>query len=496
MGEIRVLDAAQMRAADARAIAGGAPGSVLMERAGAAVARCALATESSDAPILVVCGPGNNGGDGFVAARLLASQGRRVSLALLGSREQLRGDASEAAALWGGPVGDARACAPGEAGLVIDALFGAGLTRDLDGEAAALVSALAGCGRPILSVDIPSGIDADTGRARGVALSATCTITFAARKPGHLLLPGRLHCGAVSVADIGVDPGSVADFGQPTFANEPSLWLDDLPRPSVDAHKYTRGHAFALSGGIARTGAARLVARGALRVGAGAVTLVSPRSALAVNAAHLTAIMLVPCDGPDELAGLLTDDRVTAVALGPGFGVGEACRAMAGAAARAGRALVLDADALTSFAGEPEAIAALATDAGALVVTPHEGETRRLFSASPAVLGAPSRLARARAGAALTRAIVVDKGADTVVAAPDGRAAILAETTPWLATAGSGDVLAGFVAGLLAQGMPAFEAACAAVWLHARTGIACGPGLVAEDLPEALPRVLAGLVRA
>ncbi|TVR09903.1 MAG: NAD(P)H-hydrate epimerase [Salinarimonadaceae bacterium] len=493
MGEIWILDAAQMREADARAIAAGTPGAVLMERAGAAVARAARDAVPADTSILVVCGPGNNGGDGFVAARLLAEEGRRVSLALLGSRDALRGDAAGAAARWTGPVEDARACAPERAGLVIDALFGTGLTRDLDGDAAAVVAALAACARPILSVDIPSGVDADTGRIRGVALTAMRTVTFATRKPGHLLLPGRLHCGHVSVADIGVDPGSVADVGAPAFADEPELWTESLPRPSVDAHKYARGHALVLSGGIARTGAARLVARGALRAGAGAVTLVSPRSALMVNATHLTAIMLAPCDGPEELADLLADARVTAVALGPGFGVGEACRAMAQTAARSGRALVLDADGLTSFEGEPEAIAALAAQARALVLTPHEGETRRLFSNSPEILEAPSRLSRARAASALTRAIVVDKGADTVVAAPDGRAAILGETTPYLATAGSGDALAGFVTGLLAQGMPAFEAACAAIWLHARTGIACGPGLVAEDLPEALPGVLAGL---
>lgn len=494
MGEIRILDAAQMREADARTIAAGTPGAALMERAGAAVARAAGELAPADAPVLVVCGPGNNGGDGFVAARLLAERGRRVEVALLGAREALRGDAAGAAARWPGPVMDARAASPERAGLVIDALFGTGLARDLEGDAAAVVAAMAASGRPILSVDIPSGIDADTGAARGPALHAARTVTFAARKPGHLLLPGRLRCGAVSVVDIGVDPGGVADLGAPTFADEPPLWAGVFPRPAVDAHKYARGHAFVLSGGIARTGAARLVARGALRVGAGAVTLLSPRSALAANAAHLTAIMLAPCDAPDELARLLADPRIGAVALGPGFGVGETCRAMAREAARAGRALVLDADALTSFAGEAEAIAGLAAQARALVLTPHEGETRRLFSNAPAILGAPSRLARARAAAALTGAIVVDKGPDSVVAAPDGRAAILGETTPYLATAGSGDVLAGFVAGLLAQGTPAFEAACAAVWLHARAGIACGPGLVAEDLPEALPRVLAGLL--
>lgn len=489
----RLLDVAQMREADRATIAAGTPGLTLMERAGAGLAEIAQAMLPERGRVMILCGPGNNGGDGFVAGRILADAGHRVELGLLGPREKLTGDADAAAARFHGGVAALDALDPAGADLVIDALFGTGLTRDLEGAVAACITRVTQSGVPVLAVDIPSGIDGDSGAIRGIALPATRTVTFAARKPGHLLLPGRDLCGAVSVVDIGIPDATRDDFAPALFANAPALWRDALPRPESDAHKYKRGHALVLSGEMHRTGAARLAARGALRIGAGAVTLASPRAALAVNAAHLTAIMLAPCDTPEELGVLLEDRRFTAVALGPGYGVGEATRAMVKAAARAGRGLVLDADALTSFAGEAYTLGMVASAARACVLTPHEGEMRRLFESAEGVLDAPNRWQAALRAAEITRSVVICKGGDTIVASPDGRAAILAETTPYLATAGSGDVLTGIVTGLIAQGMPAFEAACAAVWLHARTGIACGPGLIAEDLSEALPGVLRGL---
>lgn len=489
----RLLDVAQMREADRTAIASGTPGLTLMERAGGALAETALTMLPERGRVLILCGPGNNGGDGFVAARILAEKGHRVELGLLGSREKLAGDAGAAAARFHGPVAAIEALDPVGADLVIDALFGTGLTRDLEGDVAACVMRVAQSGVPVLAVDIPSGIDGDTGMIRGVALPAVHTVTFAARKPGHLLLPGRDLCGTVSVVDIGIPDATLEGFAPALFANEPALWCDSFPKPVADTHKYKRGHALVLSGELHRTGAARLAARAALRAGAGAVTLASPRNALAVNAAHLTAIMLTPCDTPEELGGLLDDPRISVIALGPGYGVGEATRAMVKAAARAGRGLVLDADALTSFAGEAFTLGMIATAARACVLTPHEGEMRKLFETAEGVLYAPTRWRAALRAAEITRAVVVWKGGDTIVASPDGRAAILAETTPYLATAGSGDVLTGITTGLIAQDMPAFEAACAAVWLHARTGIACGPGLIAEDLSEALPGVLRAL---
>ena len=489
-----VLTVAQMRDADRMAIARGTAGITLMERAGAAVAEHAVDGFPAAHDVLVLCGPGNNGGDGFVAARILAQGGVRVRLALLGNRDALTGDAATAAAAWTGDVLDAGAVEPGRSELVIDALFGTGLTRDLDGAAADLVKRINRSECPVLAVDIPSGIDGDTGKVRGVAIKADATVTFAARKPGHLLLPGRGHCGRIDVADIGIADDIVTGFDQPVFANEPTLWLAAFPVPDIDTHKYARGHAIVVSGDATHTGAARLVARGALRAGAGVVTLASPRAALAVNAAHLTAIMLAACDDAEEFAALLVDKRVSAIALGPGLGQGERTRALVKAAAKAGRGLVLDADALTAFAGESYTLGAISTAAREFVWTPHHGEMGRLFEASEGVLDAPSKLAISRQAATIARSVLVYKGADTVIASPDGRAAITINASRYLATAGAGDVLAGLVAGLLAQGMPAFEAACAAVWIHGEAGKRFGPGLIADDLPELLPPVLSMLL--
>ncbi|MGP9820705.1 NAD(P)H-hydrate dehydratase [Salinarimonas sp. NSM] len=498
-----LLDTAAMREADRRTIAAGRPGIALMEAAGAAVAEAAAGLARHGARVLVACGPGNNGGDGFVAARLLAARGFAVSVALLGERARLSGDVATAASAW-----ETRVTDPGEADprvlsldgidpdafdLAIDALLGAGLGRDVDGVAAAFLDRLARTGVPVVAVDVPSGLDGDSGRVRGTACPATVTVTFARRKPGHLLMPGRALCGRLVLADIGIPDAVIAGLAPTTFANEEALWHAAFPRPALDAHKYTRGHALVLSGPADATGAARLVARGALRIGAGAVTIGSPREALGVNAAHLTAIMLRPCDDARDLARLLEDTRLNVVALGPGLGRERAralVEAAAGAAHAANRALVLDADALTAFAGDHEALGSLCARVGAAVATPHAGEFAKLFSACPEARDAPCKLAAARAGAQALGIVLVDKGPDTVIAAPDGRAAIDATGTPYLATAGSGDVLAGFVAGLLAQGMPPFEAACAAVNLHGRAGARVGPGLIAEDLPEALPPLL------
>lgn len=489
----QLLTTGEMREADARTIAAGTPSYDLMIRAGAAVADAVETLAGPGCRVLVVCGPGNNGGDGFVAARLLAERGYAVALALLGSRETLKGDAALAAADWRGSVGDVAALKPDEADLLIDTLFGAGLSRDLDGEARTAVERMNASGMPILAVDIPSGIDGDTGQVRGVAIRAARTITFARRKPGHLLLPGRAHCGPVEVADIGIADAAIAALGVLAFANGPDLWRRTFPHPGLEAHKYKRGHAVVVSGGATHTGAARLAARGALRAGAGLVTVASPAEALAVNAAHLTAIMLHRCDGASDLRALLADSRFNAVALGPALGVGAATRAMVEAALAANRATVLDADALTSFEGDAKALAALVRaedDPPGIVLTPHEGEFSRLFAGAAEALNAPSKLERARRAAALVQAVVVLKGPDTVIAGPDGRAAINENGTPYLATAGSGDVLSGITAGLLAQGMPPFDAAAAGVWLHAQAGARFGAGLTAEDLPEGLPAVL------
>lgn len=491
-----LLDTQSMRRADALTIAAGTAGYALMQRAGAAVAEAAIREFPADARIIIVCGPGNNGGDGFVAARILAARGFHVRLGLLGQPSDLKGDALEAADDWSGDVLQAADLPLGDCDLIIDALFGTGLTRDLADEAARLVDTINASGKRVVAVDIPSGIDSDSGQVRGAAVRADETVTFACRKPGHLLYPGRKHCGIVTVADIGIERATILGLDSGLRANHPAHWSHFFPVPESDGHKYGRGHAVVLSGGAGRTGAARLSARGALRAGAGLVTVASPAEALAENAAHLTAIMLRVVDGAGELAVLLEDKRLNALVIGPGAGVGEATVALVKASVARQRALVLDADALTSFAGQAGRLRELVTEAAPapVVLTPHEGEFSRLFSNEQTVLDERAKPARARAAAALTGATVVLKGADTVIAAPDGRAAINENGSPWLATAGSGDVLAGIIAGHLAQGMPGYEAACAAVWLHGAAGQAGGPGLIAEDLPELLQQVLKALI--
>ncbi|WP_183450538.1 NAD(P)H-hydrate dehydratase [Microvirga lupini] len=489
-----VLTPHEMKQADREAIESGIPGLELMRRAGRAVADLAEKLASAGGKIVVAAGPGQNGGDGFVAAALLAERSYQVSLGLLGSSDRLTGDAAEAAKGWIGEVGRAEDLRFYEADIVIDALFGTGLTRDLEARARIAVERMNASGRPILAVDLPSGIDGETGEVRGVAVKAARTVTFAARKPCHLLMPGRAYCGPVEVADIGISRKTLEARGGALFANGSALWTHVLPRPGLSSHKYERGHTLVASGGATRTGAARLAARAALRIGSGLVTVASPPEALGVNAAHLTAIMLRGCDGPEGLNTILQDPRFNALVLGPALGIHAGTRAMVAVAVHARRSLVLDADALTSFEGLASELHGAFRHAPT-VLTPHDGEFSRLFKGHPDLLDPASKLERARRAAAFTGAVLVIKGADTVVAAPDGRAGINENGTPYLATAGSGDTLCGLIAGLMAQGVPAFEAACAGVWIHAEAGASFGPGLIAEDLAEAVPGVLRELLR-
>ena len=488
--DLQLLTTDEMGRADRIAAAAFVPSMSLMENAGRAVADAALAMCEAGGRVVVLCGPGNNGGDGFVAARHLHEAGRDVRLALLGSPTALQGDAATVAQRCGLPIAPLTTASIDGAQLIVDALFGAGLARPISGVAAEVVGAINRSQVTVLAVDVPSGVDGTTGAATGPVVEAARTLTFFRRKPGHLLLPGRLLCGEINVADIGIPEAVLADIGAKTWANAPGLWSAQFPWPRLDGHKYGRGHALVVSGPEAHTGAARLGARGALRVGAGLVTVASPPDAVAVNAAHLTAVMLQPFDGPDDLARILADKRKNAVLLGPALGVGALTQQLVHTVLSTGAATVLDADAITSFAGShSELFVAIAGMGRPVVLTPHDGEFERLFADT----AAGSKLQRARAAAQRSGAIVVLKGADTVIAAPDGRAAINDNAPPWLATAGAGDVLGGFVAGLLAQSMPAFEAACAGVWLHGAAATAFGPGLIAEDLPEALPEVLRAL---
>jgi ADP-dependent NAD(P)H-hydrate dehydratase / NAD(P)H-hydrate epimerase len=482
-----LLTSEQMAAADRLAMRDGVPGLVLMENAGRGVADEVARLFPDAGTVAVLCGPGNNGGDGFVAARHLAERGYAVRLGFDGDIGRLPPDAAVVARLWSGAVEPLSDALFADADVVVDALFGAGLARPIEGELAALIEALNASRLPVVAVDVPSGIDGTTGAIRGVAVRAVATVTFFRLKPGHLLLPGHEACGAVTVVDIGIPDRVLETIKPQTFANQPALWLNHFPWPRVEAHKYARGHAVAVSGPGFSTGAARLGAMGALRAGAGLVTVASPRDAVAVNAAQLTAIMVRDVDDPVALAGLLADERKNAVLIGPGVGVGDRTKAMVLAALASKAAVVLDADALTSFASAPQPLfAAIAGRSGPVALTPHAGEFARLFGP----VGEGARLEATRAAAARSGAIVLLKGPDTVVAAPDGRASINATASPWLATAGSGDVLAGMVLGLLAQSMEPFSAVSAAVWMHGRAAQLFGPGLIAEDLPVMLPAVL------
>lgn len=474
-----IVTVEQMRAIDEGAAGAGVPAATLMENAGRAVA-AAVAQRFAPRPTAVVCGPGNNGGDGWVAARTLRALGWPVWVETLTPREALHGEAAAAAAAWYGDTFTMGQDTP-RAELIVDALFGAGLSRPLEGEAARLAAIVQDAPERVVAVDVPSGLDGDTGEPLGeLSFCAAVTVTFVRKKPAHVLLPGRALCGEVVVADIGAPETVVAHQKISLWENDPGLWR--LPWPDLQTHKHARGHVMVASGGRARTGAARLAARAGLRVGAGLVTVLSPRDALAENAAHLTAIMLR--EAQDETAYAEAAHTAQCIVIGPAFGTSDAHYALLCALieSKPRCPLVLDADALTLLA--PVTHGFTEHD----VMTPHVGEFRRAF---PGIYSSsPSRIDAARAAAAYARCVIVFKGPDTVIAAPDGRAIVNTTGTPFLATAGSGDVLAGLIAGLIAQGMSGFDAAAAAAWLHGRAAEAVGPGLIAEDLTEQIGLVL------
>lgn len=486
-----ILSTAGMQAADAAAVAAGIASFALMEAAGRAVAR-AIAARFAPVPVLVLCGPGNNGGDGFAAARYLQALGwPDVRVALSGEPGRLEGDAARAAAGWPGPVLPWPDRLEPEAGLVVDAVFGTGLARPVPAPVRALLEAAAD--RPRVAVDVPSGLTGDGSLGFAPWLAelppATLTVTFHTRKPAHLFPVSARLCGEIVVAPIGIPPGITPP--DPVCLNAPQLWRMRLPVPDALSHKHNRGRLAVLSGPRHATGAARLAARAGARVGAGWTSVVCGPAAADILATHETALLLaVVRDRPGWEAAVLRHDAVVA---GPAWGLCAERAAELDWLLASDRPLVLDADALTLLARSDAAMAALAARAAPCVLTPHDGEFARLAAGRLDPVPAACRLAGTRALARLTGAVVVRKGAVTVVAAPDGQVRLNDHASPWLATAGTGDVLAGLAGGLLAQGLAAFDAAAAAVWIHGDTGRRAGPGLLASDLEHHVGPALAAL---
>ncbi|NQV98148.1 MAG: NAD(P)H-hydrate dehydratase [Rhodospirillales bacterium] len=480
-----LLTTEQMYKADALTIASGIAGYDLMENAGVAVYR-AITERWQPRPCVVLCGPGNNGGDGFVVARVLAAAGWPVRLALLGDLASLSGDAAVAAKAWTGDI-EPLSTKLLEAGpLVIDALFGAGLSRPLSGVVSEIISSINQQDLDCVAIDVPSGVDGNSGQLLGSAPRCRLTVSFFRAKPAHYLMPARDYLGALVIADIGIAAAVLDQIGPTTFVNDPVFWAAAFPQPDTAAHKFQRGHLL-VAGGEEMTGAARLAARAGRRVGAGLVTIAASPETWPIYAADSPGHMVKETATVEAYEKLLGDERITALVIGPGFGRDQRTRQWVLSALASKKPIVLDADGLSAFAGDPGQL--LDRLHGDCVLTPHEGEFARLFD------GAGSKLEKARTAAIRTGACILLKGPDTVIAEPSGRAFINRTGTAYLATAGSGDVLAGLIGGLLAQGMAPFEAASAACWMHGIAAERFGPGLIAEDIPEIIPNITKTIIK-
>ncbi len=478
-----ILTNAQMREADKAAIDGGIPSYVLMQNAGQAVCD-AITSRVAPCSVLVLCGPGNNGGDGYVVAQKLLAEGWDVQVLAL--QPPATADAQHASSDYTG----ARLAQFEPRTLVVDALYGTGLERPIEGAEAELIRQVNDSPALVVAVDIASGISGDSGAMLGAAIRADITVALCRKKLGHVLMPGKMFSGEVVIADIGIDHEQVKAVGSKIWENAPPLWLDMFPFHRMDQHKYMRGHALIVGGDIAHTGASRLAARAALRIGAGLVSINCSAIALQVYAATVMAVMCKVTNSIEEFGSLIADTRITALAVGPGNGVNAETKQKALAALQARKMLVLDADGLSVFADNPQEL--FSHIESNCILTPHEGEFERLFAQSGIDMK-KSRLERAAAAAALAKAIVLLKGPDTIIAAPDGSMVVNTNAPPTLATAGSGDVLTGIIAGLLAAGTPPFRAACAGAWMHGAAAAQYGDGLIAEDIPDMLPKVIAQL---
>lgn len=487
-----LLGAEESRKLDALAIEKGVKGSALMEAAGKAVADTVadyIGTPlEAGGTVIVLCGPGNNGGDGFVAARYLDELGYPVSLRCSVLPSALKGDAKGAAGQWRGEVEPLSTTGFSDASAIIDCLLGTGLSKPVEGEFATIIDAVNESGTFVLAADVPSGLCSDTGKPLGACVEAGATVTFMFKKPGHTLVPGRYFCGGntnVHVVNIGVPEPALAEVTPFTFENIPTLWGQSFPYSGPQTHKYERGHMLVLGGKEPTLGASRLASLAGLRVGAGLVTLAAPTETYPVQASALMDVMVRRFDSAFGFMGIVNDPRIKAVLVGPGAGRGEKTVELVKQVGAKIKSLVLDADALASLVGRSDIINDLKSPE--LVLTPHEGEFAKLF---PSFDFRTDRVAAAKEAARATKSVVVLKGVSTVVAAPDGRASIATNAPSWLSIGGTGDVLSGMICGLITQGMPAFEAASAGVWLHGESGMQAGRGLIASDLLDVIPKVL------
>ncbi|MEJ2125807.1 MAG: NAD(P)H-hydrate dehydratase [Alphaproteobacteria bacterium] len=486
---LELLTAEEMSRAERLAIDGGVPTLKLMENAGLGVAEEVVRRFPRGSKVVVLCGPGNNGGDGFVAARSLRERGYQVRLALLGKVEDISRDAKEMARRWDETIESMTPACINGAEVLVDAIWGSGLKGPVDGIPAQIIDTATQREIPVVAVDMPTGLDMTHGTMKGPAFKAVATVTFFRRKTGQLLLPGKHYCGDVRTVDIGIPTSVLGEVAPQTFLNEPEFWLSYFPRLKSDGHKYDRGHAVVVSGPMESTGAARLAARASLRVGAGLTTVATSKAAFYINAAQLTAIQIAAFDGPPDLADFLHNDpRLNAVLIGPGAGASPETREMVAAVLSSEATVVIDADGLTAFQEAPHELFGLIKQRPApTILTPHHGEFERLF---PELANAESKLLQTRRASEMSGGVVVFKGPDTIIAAPDGLAAVTESAPPWLATAGTGDVLSGLINGLSAQGMAALDAAVAGVWVHGELARAFGPGMISEDMAELLPALL------
>lgn len=500
MTSLAILTCEQVRAAEQMAVEAGISLWALMQKAGQARADV-LHAEFPVGRVIVLAGPGNNGGDAFVAAQRLRDLGRNVWLFDMAPKTERTPEGQNALAMLTGarqPLEDMR-IQPDD--IVLDGLFGAGLSRPLEGEAAYAVEQVNASGAKVVAIDVPSGVNGDRGAVDGPAIRADVTVTFCCKKPAHVLFPAAELCGDVVPAEIGFGQFVEAAGGGQLHENAPALWAHKLRWPARSGYKHRRGRLAVVTGGIANTGAARLAAQAGLRAGAGLVTLYTPPGALMVVASSVTAVMVSSFSDPESLEVQAED--ADAVVIGPAAGVTPGTRANVEALLRAGRTAVLDADALSVFADDAKSLALLTVEGemvrendgrpkGAFVVmTPHVGEFERL---RPGLLAkSPTRVTAAINTAAMTGCVVLLKGPDTIIAAPDGRAVVNTHATPFLATAGSGDVLAGVIGSIVAQGLDPFDAACVGAWMHGDAGIRAGAGMTAEDLDDALRETIRAL---